>query len=399
MEPLAHGVGGWITRGIGERARPFALPFVLGTFFFWASLYTYVPILPAYVEHVSGSVAAAAWVVGAYGMTQLVCRLPLGMWSDRVGARKPFVLAGFVGSLVSGIGMAAVTDPVLLFVFRALSGIAASVWTPLTVLFAAYYALPDPRHAMTVLQVISGVAQIVAALLGGWVAGQWGWTAAFYVGSVLAVLGFACMYAVPDEARRAAPPAVALSITAFRIARNPVVRSASVAAALGQFGFYVTVSTFTPIHAVRLGASPEALGVLTMVSLVPFAVAPVVGDALAASGVRGRTLVVAGYLVVAATTLAIPFIDALPILMLSQAIGGIGRGLVFPFLMSCSIEGVGPRERATAMGFFQATYAVGMTAGPWIAGWLSTWAGLDGVFVATAALMGVAAVYSLSRLP
>lgn len=398
MELLANGVGHWLTRGIGERARPFALLFVLGTFFFWASLYTYVPILPAYVERLSGSVGIAAWVVGAYGLTQLAFRLPLGMWSDRVGARKPFVLAGFVAAMVSGVGMALVRAPVLLFVFRALSGMAAATWTLLTVLFAAYYTPQNPQRAMTILQIASGTAQIVAALLGGWVAGQWGWTAAFYAGAVLAVLGFACMAAVPDEARGESRPAVTVS-TVVRIAHNSVVRSASVAAALGQFGLYVTVNAFTPIYAVRLGASPEVLGVLAMVSLVPFTVAPILGDALGVAGFRGRHLVSAGYLVVAATTLVIPFIDSIPVLMLSQAIGGIGRGLVFPFLMSCSIEAVAPGERATAMGFFQATYALGMTAGPWIAGWLSGWLGLGGVFVMTAGLMGFAAVYSLARLP
>lgn len=390
--------GHWLTRGMGERARPFALVFVLGTFFFWASLYTYVPILPAYVERVSGSIGIAAWVVGAYGLTQLVFRLPLGMWSDRVGARKPFVLAGFVATMISGIGMALVRAPILLFAFRALSGVAAATWTPLTVLFAAYYTRPNPQHAMAILQVTSGIAQIVAALLGGWVAGQWGWTAAFYAGAVLAVVGLACMAAVPDEPHGEAPRIVALS-TVLRIARNPIVGSASVVAALGQFGFYVTVNAFTPIYAVRLGASPEALGVLAMVSLVPYTVAPIVGDTLDVTGVRGRHLVCAGYGVVAATTLVIPFIDSLPLLMLSQAIGGLGRGLVFPFLMSRSIQAVAPSERATAMGFFQATYALGMTAGPWIAGWVSGWLGLGGVFVATAGLMAFAAVYALARLP
>lgn len=398
MTSLATSHDHWLTRGISTRARPFAPVFVLGTFFFWASLYTYVPILPAYVERLSGSVAIAAWVVGAYGLTQLVLRLPLGLWSDRVGARKPFVLAGFMLSVVSGIGMGRVHAPVLLFAFRGLSGVAAAMWTPLTVLFAAYYTRPNPQHAMAIMQVTSGGAQIVAALLGGWVAGQWGWTATFYVGAALAVLGFACMAAVPDEARDEPPRTIALS-TVLRLAHHPVVRDAAVVAALGQFGFYVTVNAFTPIYAVRLGASPEMLGVLAMVSLVPFTAAPIASDALAVAGVGGRQLVFGGLLLVAATTLAIPFIDSIPLLMLSQAIGGVGRGLVFPFLMSCAIQTVAPGERATAMGFFGAVYALGMTAGPWIAGWLSGWLGLEGVFVVTAGLMAFAAVYGRARLP
>jgi MFS family permease len=386
-----------LTQGIAESARPFARIFVAGTVLFWASLYTYVPILPAYVERLSGSLEVVAWIVGAYGLTQLAFRLPIGVWSDRVGARKPFVLAGLVASMVSAAGMAVTRAPILLFAFRALAGTAAATWGLLTVLFSSYFAPPNPHRAMTIMQVASALAQIAAALLGGWVASRWGWTAPFYAGAVLAAVSLACLATVPDEARVEARARITVA-TVVRIACVRVVWGASVAAALGQFGFWVTVNGFTPIYAVRLGASPDVLGVLTMVSLVPYAMAPILGDALLVLRCRERHVVALGYLVVAATTLAIPFIHSIPLLMLSQAIGGIGRGLVFPILMSCTIEAVAPGERATAMGFFQATYALGMTMGPWIAGWLVAYAGLGGVFVMTAGLMGLAAVIALVLL-
>jgi MFS family permease len=127
-------------------------------------------------------------------------------------------------------------------------------------------------------------------------------------------------------------------------------------------------------------------------------VAPILGDALLVLGVREGHVVSAGYLVVGAATLAIPFIHSIPLLMLSQAIGGVGRGLVFPILMSCTIAAVAPSELATAMGFFQATYALGMTMGPWVAGGLVAWLGLGGVFIMTAGLMGLAAVIALPLL-
>jgi MFS family permease len=386
-----------LTRGIAPGARPAARLFVAGTVLFWASLYTYVPILPAYVEQLSGSLEAVAWVVGAYGVTQLAFRIPLGVWSDRLGARKPFVLAGLLVSMVSAIGMAVARTPALLFAFRALAGTAAATWGLLTVLFAGYFAPPNPHRAMTIMQVASALAQIAAALLGGWAASRWGWTASFYAGAVLAALSLACLAAVPDETR-AGPRTRITAATVIRIAGVPVVAGASIAAALGQFGFWVTVNGFTPIYAVRLGASPEVLGILAMVSLVPYALAPIFGDAVLVLRFRERHVVALGFLVVAATTLAIPAIHSIPLLMLSQAIGGVGRGLVFPILMSSTIEAVAPGERATAMGFFQATYALGMTAGPWVAGWLVTSLGLGGVFVMTAGLMGLAAVLALRLL-
>ncbi len=215
--------------------------------------------------------------------------------------------------------------------------------------------------------------------------------------AILASLGLACMAFVPDEARAEAQTRITAS-TVVRIARVRRVAGASIVAALGQFGFWVTVNGFTPIYAVRLGASPEALGILAMVSLVPYAAAPVLGDVLLVLRFREDRLVSAGYLVVAAATLAIPFIHSIPLLMFSQAVGGVGRGLVFPILMSCTLQAVAAGERATAMGLFQATYAVGMMMGPWIAGGLVTALGLGGIFIMTAGLMGLAAVIALVLL-
>lgn len=116
------------------------------------------------------------------------------------------------------------------------------------------------------------------------------------------------------------------------------------------------------------------------------ALAPILGEMPLVRRLRERWIVPLGYLITAGTTLAIPYIANLPWLMVSQALGGLGRGRTFPILMSRSIQAVAPSQRATAMGFFQASYALGMTAGPWMGDLLGAWLGLEGIFVGTAAL-------------
>jgi MFS family permease len=387
-----------LTHGIVEGRRGAASLFVVGTFLFWASVYTYVPILPAYVERVSGSLQVVAWVIGAYGFTQLVLRIPLGVWSDRSGTRKPFVLAGLVVAIVSGLGLALAHAGGSLVVFRGLAGVAAATWAVFTVLFSDYFTPADPRRAMTIMQVTAGVGQIAAALLGGWVAASWGWTAPFYAGAVLAVLGLACVAAAPEPAVRAAGRRPASAATVLRIARVRLVVGASIIAALAQCSFWATVNGFTPIYAVRLGATAEILGVLAMVALVPYTAAPILGDTAFARRFRPRHVVAAGCVLVAGATLAVPFITTIAGLMLAQAIGGVGRGVIFPILMTCTLEAVGPRERGTAMGLFQATYALGMTLGPWMAAGLVVSLGLAGVFVTMAAVTALAAALALLLL-
>ena len=60
---------------------------------FWGALYLYVPILTPYAEEVGASMSMLGLIVSSYGFSELILRIPVGIWSDRIGRRKPFILA------------------------------------------------------------------------------------------------------------------------------------------------------------------------------------------------------------------------------------------------------------------------------------------------------------------
>src|SRR3990172_4462631 len=95
------------------------------TFLFWASLYVYVPILPVYAESLGASLSMVGIVVASYAIAQLTLRIPLGVWADRLGRRKPFVVVGFVFAALGGLGLALAPNPWMLFAARTVTGIAA----------------------------------------------------------------------------------------------------------------------------------------------------------------------------------------------------------------------------------------------------------------------------------
>ena len=134
----------------------------------------------------------------------------------------------------------------------------------------------------------------------------------------------------------------------------------SLLAALYQLNTWVTVYGFTPNVAAQLGANKAQLGWLTLVTTLPMAVASLGTGSFLARRWTERQMVVGGFWLSALGTLAIPIVTTLPMLFLTQAIGGFGRGLIFPVLMGLSIKAVPSGKRATAMGFFQSIYALGM---------------------------------------
>ncbi|HEX2988005.1 MAG TPA: MFS transporter [Chloroflexota bacterium] len=99
--------------------------FSVVTTLYWSSMYIYVPTLSVHAENLGASVALVGMIVASYGFPQILVRIPMGIWSDRIGVRKPFILAGIAISTLAGLGLALTSDPALLVVWRAMSGVGA----------------------------------------------------------------------------------------------------------------------------------------------------------------------------------------------------------------------------------------------------------------------------------
>ena len=335
-------------------------------------------------------------VVSAYGFPQLLLRIPIGIWSDRIGARKPFILAGIVGAALSGLGLAVSADPWWLVVFRGISGMAAGVWVVFTVFIASYFPPERVTRAMSLVTFVGALSEMFATYAGGMIAEMWGWTAPFYVGGGLALVGLAVALPLKEK-----PPATRRKTTPrelFRTGTTPLLLVVSFIAMLTTWTQWVTVYGFTPVYAVGLGATRADLGTLTAAMQLGYTIFTFLA-AYAADRFGARVTVIVGLIVQATGAVMVPGVSSLWLIGLSQFLGGAGRGLSRPVLMGMSIRSVSSAERATAMGVFQAVYALGMFGGPATAGFLADAFGLSSIFLLAGlvTLAGIPAV--LAKVP
>lgn len=370
--------------------------FVVATAVFWFSLYLYVPILSPYTQVLGGSLGIVGLVVSSYGLTQLVLRIPTGIWSDRLGRRKPFVIAGFVASALAAAGMGLAPEPISLLIFRGLSGVAATMWVAMTVLYASYLPPERTTQAMGLMNATSSFAQLLATFLGGLVADAWGWRAPFWGATAAAVVGLGLSLAILDRTRRPAQPLAWRELAAA--GKEPLLVTASALAALAQYVTFSTVFGFTPVYATSLGASRSELGVLTLIAQIPAALGSLLVSSPLARRVGERWLVVWGLACLAGGTLAVPLCRQIWQLDLTQAVAGLGRGIAFPVLMGLSLRAVTPERKSTAMGYFQSLYSIGMFLGPMLSGFLGDRWGLAALF-AVAGGVGLAGAATAAALP
>jgi MFS family permease len=366
--------------------------FCFGVVLFWIGLYLFVPILSVYARNKGASLELVGLIVGSYGLTQLILRIPLGITSDRLGWRKPFVLGGFVVLILSCLGLAWAPTPQWVLIFRGLSGAAASVWVAVTVLFAGFFPKDKAVQATSILTFLTALGQLIGTSAGGWVADQWGWQMPFWGGAALTAIGI--LFTLPIHETRT-PAANRLTWQRFlHVATVPTLILVSLLAALDQYAFHSTLQGFIPLYATQLGASKAMLGYLSTATMIPATLISLLA-AVIAPRIGERRAIGYGLLMTFATTFVVPWVTTIPTLLLVRALYGLGRGLVYPVTMALSIKSVQQEERASAMGIFQAVYAIGMFAGPAINGLVAQRFGMSWVFWSTALLCLAAAIPTL----
>ena len=170
-------------------------------------LFMVLPVLSLYGAEYSGSTPALLGLaLGAYGLSQAILQIPMGVLSDRWG-RKPVI---FVGLAVFALGsvVAATTDSVYgLIAGRILQG--AGAIAAATMALAADLTRDENRgKAMAVIGASIGVAFVLAVVLGPLVASVGGLSAIFWLTALLALVGVLLVWRLvptPEESARRAP--------------------------------------------------------------------------------------------------------------------------------------------------------------------------------------------------
>lgn len=352
--------------------------FLVIVFMFWFSSYIYVPVLSPYVEHLGASYVMVGAVLGVYGLMQILFRLPIGIGSDYLNRRRPFIYLGLIASGASCLLFLAGAHPGWALAARAVSGIAASAWVVYSVMFAGYFPKEEAGKAMGMLQFTTVIAQLTSMMISGYMVDHWGWNTPFIIGGIVAAAALLLALRLPEQ-KQEKRNAIQIKDLAG-VVREPLLVKVSLLSVLAHCVLFITMFGYTPNQALDIGASKESLGWLTLAFMLPHAIATLYGSRLFGKWLGDRGTLMLGFAGSAVFTLLIPSMPTLAALCATQIGNGFMQGLIFPLLLGKSVSGVAPFKRATAMGFYQAVYAIGMSGGPFVAGWMSAAYGLTGGF-------------------
>jgi MFS family permease len=373
-------------------------PFLVVTAaFFWASLYAYPSILAPYLHDVGASLATAGLVIGSYGFTQTLVRIPAGILSDRLRNKKVFIIAGMILLIISSGGFFLTADVWLILVFRSLSGAAAAVWVHFTTLYMSYHDDGAASRALGNLCFFCYLCEMAAILAGSYLAQAFGWKYAFLLGLALAVPGlFFSLKLTESKSPGTGVPERKPVLSQFRIiGHDRLLFWTSILCLLVQLVLFATTAGFIPQYAAKLGADKAAIGWLSALVMLPRALASLMGGGFLARWFKLRSLVVAGFVLIGLSTCVLPLIHNLPLLFISQFISGIGSGFVLTILLALCTQTVPVESKSSAMGFFQSIYGIGMVAGPVMVGMIAQFFSLETGFAVVGTISLLSAVLTV----
>jgi predicted MFS family arabinose efflux permease len=353
--------------------------FICVTLLYWITLYIYVPILSPYLESRGMNYSMVGIILGSYGFVQIIVRLPLGVLSDRLRLRRPFLALGLATGALSCFLFTIGDQWGWTLAARAVSGISASCWVAFTVLYASYYHKNDTTRAMGHISTLNVCGQLIGMGLSGWLADRWDWNAAFWTGTGIGLVGFLATFAIrePKEGVSRVPIQVKDLVNVMRM---PTLLQVSIVSILAHSVLFITMFGFTPSLAISLGASKSDLSLLVFAFMIPHAAAAYITSKWIVPKIGAWNAVLIGFVVSSICTVALSLLPTFGGVAISQAFNGFAQGMHMPLLLGLAIQRVESSKRATAMGFYQSVYSIGMFAGPFLAGWLNESFGLSSGF-------------------
>ncbi|MBT4073691.1 MAG: MFS transporter [Chloroflexi bacterium] len=386
------------TTGLTEsETRRGVITVTVATIFLYLSLYLYVPFLPLRAAELGASNTMIGVVVAGFAVGQVVLRLPIGIGADLIGRRKPFAVGSLVLATIGGLGLALAPNTGMLLAARLLTGASVAGWVAITVLFSSYYRPEDTSKAMSRIMTVWAAGLVLGTFSGGVVADLFGVKATFWGAVAAGVIGTALILSAPEPiVRRGERYGFD---TVRQVATSGFLIRLSLIGVTVQFIAFATYFAFVPVYAESIGASLSTIGYITTFTLAAAMAGTLIAPVLIGR-VGYRVAITASLVVVGAATAAVTLTDSVFPLLVTQGIAGLGHGLLSAALMALAALAAIPRLRATAMGFYQSTYGVGVLAGPLVAGLVADGPGLEEVFLVTAGVAIVGAALALiTRMP
>ncbi|MGB8451774.1 MAG: MFS transporter [Anaerocolumna sp.] len=329
---------------------------------FWFAQYVYIPFQTTYLTARQVSEAYIGGILGAYGISQLVMRLPVGVLADSMGRHKVFIITGTIAASLASLIRIHMPGGTGFFIANLFSGFASSMWISFMVMYTGFFPSEQQQKATSRVILYNNLG-----ILLGFVSSTYFYkiysmsflcflsTASGLTGTILALF----ILDAPKVLHTSGSP-----MKSLRVCLNKRLILFALLALIQQGIQMSTTMSFTTQILKNLGASSTLIGLSSITYMLA-----AVGFSYLASfkwfSAKGTAFwIPTVFALLAAYCLLIPSVTSFALIMSLQLLPGMATGILFSYLTSEAMKGIATQVKSTAMGFYQAVYAIGMTLIP-----------------------------------
>jgi MFS family permease len=375
-----------------------------------------LPYLPLYLRQ-KGLSDQAIGVVSTLAALSALAQFPVGIWSDRIGWRKPFLVCALAAVAVSTLLLREAHSVIwlgFLVILFAENGISRAVVESLSGAEAASLALPGRvGSALGALRFWKPVGIVLVALLGSWMSEKYG------IGAILGPLAVAQFLAVGAALMIHEPAARESATTQIGAGRQtrPEVRPIAAGAARswlprdpGLWAFVVAMVLFHAANAPGgvylglflkrdLGAPDRMLAYAFVVSMVAWMLVVWPGGRLA-DRVGRKPLLVVGWAIMTLRLALVAVASRPELAVANQALDGLGNGLFAVVAAAWVTDRLADQHRSgEAQVIVGSCLVLGSAIGPAVATLLVGPLGYRGLFLALAGIGAIATLVVVFFVP
>lgn len=342
---------------------------------FWFAQYVYVPFQSPYLTISGVSASMIGTIVGAYGIAQCLLRFPVGIFADSIGRHKCFIFIGiaFAGSASIVRVLMPIGEGFL--IANILSGIASSMWISYMVHYTGYFSKDQQQKATSTIILVNNVGMLFGFVVSTLFYDKLGMRFLCVMSAIAGIAGAVLALNIKEHQNREYESEEFSKNISFikyiSICKNKRLIFFSILALIQQGIQMSTTMSFTTQILKDLGAASLIVGLSSILYMACAVLSAGFASSKYCIKSGPRIWIPVVFTLISIYCILVPTVGSIPVIFLLQIFPGMSTGILCSYLTSEAMKEVPQYQKSTAMGFFQAVYAIGMSVLPIIVGIIS----------------------------